>query len=72
MGQAALFGAMLGIAIGATLSVGRSFFLGKDSIFFWGYTVTLGFNGVWLAFAGVLLLDLLVFASLVKLRNRKV
>jgi hypothetical protein len=71
MGEAAVFGAMLGIAIGSTLSVGRSVFLGRDSIFFWGYSVTLGFKGVWLAFAEVLLLDLLVFASLVKVRKRK-
>ena len=71
MGEAAVAGAMLGIAIGSTLSVGRSFFLGKDSIFFWGYSVTLGVNGVWLVFAGVLLLDLLVFAALVNLRKRK-
>jgi hypothetical protein len=71
MGQAAVVGAALGIVIGATLSVGRSFLSGKESVYLWGYSLTLGVKGVWLAFAAVLLLDFVVFASLVNLRKRK-
>lgn len=68
--QEVLFGMILGVTVGATLSVGRSFLLGNDSVFFAGTVLTLGSKGVLLAFFVVLLLDFLVVAGLRRLTER--
>ena len=69
IGQSALFGLMLGAGLGATVSVGRSFFLGKDSIFYGGRDFDVGAHGVLLSFVVILLLDIFIVVILIKLRN---